>query len=121
MRIPVRPFFAATSVMLLYMAFVFAGTGIKELQEGAYLPTTLVPGGPRSDFFGVFPTVETLAVQGAILAALTVALVWTFVYRPRRIRAAVAREESEPAEIQGDEPESSSRRTTQPRRRPAAV
>ena len=33
-RIPLRPFFAVTSVLLYYMAFVFMGKGIRELQEG---------------------------------------------------------------------------------------
>jgi len=41
---------------LCFMAFVFAGTGVKELQEGALIPSTLVPGAPRSEFFGVYPT-----------------------------------------------------------------
>jgi high-affinity Fe2+/Pb2+ permease len=49
---------------------------VKELQEGALLPTTLVPGAPRSDFFGIYPTVESLAVQGLIVLCLVVALVW---------------------------------------------
>ncbi len=75
-RIPLRPFFAVTGATLYFMAFVFAGTGVKELQEGALLPSTLVPGAPRSDFFGVYPTVESLAVQGLIVMCLVVALVW---------------------------------------------
>ena len=33
-RIPMRPFFTVTSVLLYYMAFVFIGKGIRELQEG---------------------------------------------------------------------------------------
>ena len=33
-RIPLRPFFRVTSVLLYYMAFVFMGKGIRELQEG---------------------------------------------------------------------------------------
>ncbi len=74
-RIPLRPFFAVTGVTLLFMAFVFAGTGVKELQEGALIPSTLVPGAPRSEFFGVYPTVQSLAVQGLIVASLVVAAV----------------------------------------------
>ncbi len=84
-RIPMRPFFAVTGATLAYMAFVFAGRGVKELQEGGYVPSTLVPGGPRNDFLGIFPTVESLAVQGLILAAILSALVWTFVVQPRRL------------------------------------
>ena len=74
-RIPLRPFFAVTGATLLFMAFVFAGTGVKELQEGAIIPSTLVPGAPRSEFFGIYPTVQSLAVQGLIVASLVVAAV----------------------------------------------
>jgi hypothetical protein len=66
------------------MAVSFAGTGIKELQEGAYVSTTIVPGAPRSDLFGIYPTWESLALQLAIVLAVAVALVWTFVVKPRR-------------------------------------
>ena len=33
-RLPLKPFFGVTSAFLYYMAFVFAGKGIAELQEG---------------------------------------------------------------------------------------
>jgi len=82
LKIPMRPFFAVTGATLAYMAFVFAGNGVKELQEGGYIGTTIVPGGPRNEFLGVYPTVETLAVQAAILFAILSALAWTFIIRP---------------------------------------
>ena len=81
LRIPLRPFFAVTGATLFFMAFVFAGTGVKEMQEGGYVPSTLVPGAPRSDFFGIYPTVQSLAVQGVIALSLIVAVVWWFVRR----------------------------------------
>ncbi|MDO8665558.1 MAG: FTR1 family protein, partial [Gemmatimonadales bacterium] len=101
LRIPMRPFFAVTSMTLYFMAFVFAGTGVKELQEGSIVSTTLVPGGPRNEFLGVYPTVETLAVQGVILVALVIALVWTFVVRPRRVRVAES-QQAAPAATSGE-------------------
>ena len=45
-RIPLRPFFSVTSVLLYYMAFVFMGKGVRELQEGNAMPITLIPGLP---------------------------------------------------------------------------
>ena len=86
LRLPLRPFFAVTGATLAYMAFVFAGTAIKELQEGDYLPSTLIPGAPRNDFFGIYPTWESLGLQLVILVALAGALLWTFVVKPRRTR-----------------------------------
>lgn len=86
-RIPLRPFFAVTGAILFFMAFVFAGAGIKELQEGALIPSTLVPGAPRSDFLGLYPTVQSLAVQGLIVASLLVAAIW-WLARRRQARMA---------------------------------
>jgi high-affinity iron transporter len=87
LRLPLRPFFGVTSAFLYYMAFVFAGKGIAELQEGGLLPTTIVLGAPRIPALGVYPTVESMVAQGILLALLLVALVWTFVVEPRRGKA----------------------------------
>ena len=95
-RIPLRPFFAVTGATLLLMSFVFAGTGVKELQEGGYVPSTLVRGAPRRAFFGVYPTLQTLAVQGLIVAAVIAAGVWWLAHR--REGAAVAATEPARAE-----------------------
>jgi len=83
LRVPMRPFFAVTGATLAYMAFVFAGKGVKELQEGGYVATTFVRGLGRHDVIGVYPTWESLGLQGIILAAILGALVWAFLVRPR--------------------------------------
>jgi high-affinity iron transporter len=88
LRLPLKPFFGVTSAFLYYMAFVFAGKGVAELQEGGFVPTTFLPGGPRLPALGIYPTVESLLVQGVLIALLLVALVWTFVVAPRRLRSA---------------------------------
>ncbi|MDQ3673785.1 MAG: FTR1 family protein [Gemmatimonadota bacterium] len=77
-RIPMRPFFAVTSVLLYYMAFVFMGKGIRELQEGNVVPITVISGGPHIDAMGIYPSVETLAAQGILVALLIFAMVKTF-------------------------------------------
>jgi high-affinity iron transporter len=89
-RIPLRPFFAVTGATLLLLAFVFAGAGVKELQEGAVIPTTLVTGVPRSEFFGIYPTVESLALQGLIVVSVVIAVTWTLARRRRRVASAPA-------------------------------
>ncbi|HEX5385556.1 MAG TPA: FTR1 family protein, partial [Gemmatimonadales bacterium] len=85
-RLPLKPFFAVTSAFLYYMAFVFAGRGIAELQEGGYIATTVLSWAPRVPALGIYPTAESLAAQGVLLALLVVALVWTFVIEPRRLQ-----------------------------------
>jgi high-affinity iron transporter len=73
-KIPLRWFFAVTSGMLYYMALVFAGRGIMELQEGNVISRTVIPGFPHADIIGLYPTVETLLAQGVLLALLVFAL-----------------------------------------------
>ncbi len=46
-RVPLRRLIAVTSVLLYYMAFVFMGKGIRELQEGNVMSITIIPGGPH--------------------------------------------------------------------------
>ncbi len=85
-RLPLKPFFGLTSAFLYYMAFVFAGKGIAELQEGGLVSTTIVDWAPRVAALGVYPTVESLALQGLLVLLLSVALVWTFLIEPRRLK-----------------------------------
>lgn len=66
-RIPMRPFFTVTSILLYYMAFVFIGKGIRELQEGDLVRITLVHGFPHVDAMGIYPSVETLVAQGILV------------------------------------------------------
>jgi high-affinity iron transporter len=89
-RLPLKPFFAFTSAFLYYMAFVFAGKGIAELQEGGLISTTIVPWAPRIPPLGIYPTVESLAAQGLLVLLAIVALVWNFVLEPRRARRRAA-------------------------------
>ncbi len=77
-RIPLRPFFTVTSALLYYMAFVFAGKGIRELQEGGAVPITLLPGFPNVEAMGIFNSVETLLAQLVLLGLLAFALARTF-------------------------------------------
>jgi high-affinity iron transporter len=85
-RLPLKPFFAVTSAFLYYMAFVFAGKGVAELQEGGLIGTTVLSWAPRIPALGVYPTAESLGAQGLLLLLAVVALVWNFVLEPRRVR-----------------------------------
>jgi len=77
LRIPMKAFFAVTGALLYYMAFVFAGKGIAELQEGRIVGTTVIPALQwlRVPFLGIYPTMQSLALQGVLLGLLLVALV----------------------------------------------
>ena len=85
-KLPLKPFFGATSAFLYYMAFVFAGKGVAELQEGGLVSTTILPWAPRVPGLGIYPTLESLLAQGVLAALAVGALVWTFWIEPRRLR-----------------------------------
>jgi len=77
-RIPMRPFFTVTSLLLYYMAFVFMGKGVRELQEGNLMRITVIPGGPHVEAMGIYPSVETLTAQAILIALLVFATIKTF-------------------------------------------
>jgi high-affinity iron transporter len=69
--------------MLYYMAFVFAGKGIAELQGAGIMPLTVIEGAPRIPVLGIYPTVESLIVQGLLLVLAIVAAVWAMRSKPK--------------------------------------
>jgi high-affinity iron transporter len=114
-RIPLKPFFAVTSAFLYYMAFVFAGKGVAELQEGGVIGTTVLGWAPRFPGLGIYPTAESLALQGLLLLLLAAGLVWTFLVEPRRLRVT---SELVPEPASGVEPPAASRESPIPAERP---
>jgi high-affinity iron transporter len=85
-RIPMKPFFAVTGALLYYMAFVFAGKGIAELQEGGLVGTTVISWLQwlRVPFLGIYPTVQSLALQTVLLVLAALAAILTLRPRPWR-------------------------------------
>jgi high-affinity iron transporter len=72
-RIPIRPFFAVTGTLLYVLAFKFAGAGVRELQEAGLVsvtPVAIPDPAVLRDWLAVYPFLEPLVAQGALLAAL---------------------------------------------------
>jgi high-affinity iron transporter len=91
LRVAMKPFFAVTGVMLYYMAFVFAGKGVAELQEARIVSLTVLDGAPRIPFLGIYPTVESLVMQGLLLVLALVAAVWAMRSKPSGAEADLLR------------------------------
>ena len=89
-RLPLKPFFGITSAFLYYMAFVFAGKGVAELQDGGVLPNTILLGWPRFAALGIYPTVESMLAQAIMALLAGAALVWIFGVQHRRDALAYA-------------------------------
>ena len=77
-KIPIRPFFAVTSVLLYYMAFVFTGHGVRELQEGNALPLSAISGFPHVEWLGLYPSWQGVLAQLALLVLFAFAVLKSF-------------------------------------------
>jgi high-affinity iron transporter len=88
MKLPLKQVFAVTNSILLYLAFVFLGKGIYNLQEsGAFSahPISGLPSHPAlQQLLGLYPLVETILAQALLAVLLGLALI---VYRRRMVRA----------------------------------
>lgn len=83
-RLPIRPFFLGTSVLVYYLAFKFVGTGIHALQVAGVVGATPSSYLPDSGLLGLYPTWETTAAQATLLlAAAAVILARWLRGRPR--------------------------------------
>lgn len=88
LRIPLKPFFLFTSVLMYLLAITFAGGGLRELQEGGVIGQTQIESLPipTIDILGIYPTVETFGLQAALLILGIAAII----YRKRQQAAEVS-------------------------------
>ena len=82
-RLPIAKFFAYSEALIAVLAVVLAGKGIAALQEAGLVDVRPLLGAPRIAFLGIFPTLEAVLAQVAMLAAVIVGY-W---YNSRQIRA----------------------------------
>lgn len=82
--VPIRPFFAGTSILLYYLAFTFAGKGIVELQAGGVIGSRYLSSLPTIDFLGFYPTLQSLLAQGTLLMAALAGVIYLFIVPRRR-------------------------------------
>jgi len=92
-KLPIKVFFTATSILMAVMCVSFLGSGIKELAEGNLFDLTLrVPGIPENDVlqvFGIYPYLETLVPQ----LILSIILLITFMMAHYRGKLAALKKE----------------------------
>ncbi len=92
-KLPIKVFFTATSILMAIMCVSFLGSGIKELAEGGVFDTVLrVPGIPENDviqLFGIYPFLETLVPQ--LILAIILLITFMIAHYRGKIAAIKAR------------------------------
>ncbi|MCB9136988.1 MAG: FTR1 family protein [Caldilineaceae bacterium] len=80
-RLPLKPFFTITTILLLIMAFNFVGKGVRGLQEAGAVPATWLAWMPENlaliEIFGIYPTVETTLAQLGFVLLIALTFLWS--------------------------------------------
>jgi high-affinity iron transporter len=116
LRIPLKPFFTGTSILMFLMSISFLGAGIKELMEGDIIssitsPSWLqwIPYSDVLDVLGIYPILETLIPQ-LILLVVTIVIFIVTTRKNNKIHAeAEARRAEEKAALEKAEQERAER------------
>jgi high-affinity iron transporter len=85
LRIPLKYFFGVTGALLYVMAFIFAGTGINQLQTAAWVPATPLNFPPAVPLLGIYPTLETLVAQGLLICVFIATSLWMALDRRKAV------------------------------------
>jgi high-affinity iron transporter len=116
LRIPLKPFFTGTSILMFLMSISFLGAGIKELMEGDVITSITspdwlqwIPYSDVLDVLGIYPILETLIPQ-LILLVVTIIIFVVTTRKNQKIHAeAEARRAEEKAALEKQEREKAER------------
>jgi high-affinity iron transporter len=75
-KIPVRPFFLVSSILVFYLCFKFTGMGVHSLQLAGMLPATDLNGVTTIDTLALYPTWEGIIPQGMLIVAAIGIVIW---------------------------------------------
>ncbi|MGQ0660346.1 FTR1 family protein [Sphingosinicella sp.] len=75
-RLPIGKFFAYSAALIAVLAVVLAGKGMAALQEAGMVGVSPLDGWPRSPVLGVYPTLESMLAQAAMVALLAIGFLW---------------------------------------------
>jgi len=85
-KLPIGKFFAYSAALVAVLAVVLAGKGVAALQEAGMLGISPLDSLPRVSLLGVYPTLQGIATQLAIVLILFLGFAWN--RRESRLSAA---------------------------------
>ena len=77
-RLPISQFFAISSVFIGILAVVLVGRGVSALQEAGWVNLDAIHG-PRLDVLGIYPNLQTLFAQFAVVAVVLAGIAYNHV------------------------------------------
>lgn len=66
-RLPIRRIFSMSSFLIIGLAVILSGKGVRAFQETGFISIQILPLQFQSELFGLYSTVETLAAQAVAL------------------------------------------------------
>lgn len=76
LRLPLRPFFMVSSLIVFYLCIKFTGMGIHSLQLAGLIPTTNVESIPSNEFFALYPSWESTIPQIMLIIVAVTIILW---------------------------------------------
>jgi high-affinity iron transporter len=77
LKIPMRPFFLVSSILVFYLCFKFLGMGIHGLQLAGVLQATRINSMPTIEFFALYATWENVIPQVFLLVSAAIIVIWS--------------------------------------------
>ncbi len=77
MKLPIKPFFAVSSLIVFYLCIKFLGMGIHGLQLADVVPSTHIPDLTHISFFALYPSLESALPQLLVVIAAIIVIVWS--------------------------------------------
>jgi len=74
-KLPLKPFFMATSILMFVMVVSFVGGGISEFVDAGWISPHVINGVPTISLLGIYPYTESLIGQGIALVIVIFSLV----------------------------------------------
>ena len=73
-KLPLKPFFYATSILMFVMVVAFVGGGISEFVDAGWILPKVIEGVPTISLLGIYPYAQSLIAQGIALIVVLLSL-----------------------------------------------
>ncbi len=88
-KLPLKPFFLATSILMFVMVVAFVGGGISEFVDAGWISPKVVNGVPTISLLGVYPYAESLIAQLITLIIVIASLIIGMMISKNKVKKAL--------------------------------